>query len=99
MVYPLHQIVCKGGYFTFEFKKDKFVVEEYITFKYNKYANNFLLHRLGCINLSMDKENPYRETVLIADAAMIPFTVAVAMTPSTVGKALIYCSVKMATIY
>jgi len=64
MVYPLHQIVCKGGYFTFEFKKDKFVVEEYITFKYNKYANNFLLHRLGCINLGMDKENPYREVQL-----------------------------------
>ena len=64
MVYPLHQIVCKGGYFTFEFKKDKFVVEEYITFKYNKYANNFLLHRIGCINLSMDKENPYREVQL-----------------------------------
>ena len=64
MVYPLHQIVCKGGYFTFEFKKDKFVVEEYITFKYNKDANNFLLHRLGCINLGMDKENPYREVQL-----------------------------------
>lgn len=64
MVYPLHQIVCKGGYFTFEFKKDKFVVEEYITFKYNKYANDFLLHRLGCINLGMDKENPYREVQL-----------------------------------
>lgn len=64
MVYPLHQIVCKGGYFTFEFKKDKFVVEEYITFKYNKYANNFLLHRLGCIDLGMDKENPYREVQL-----------------------------------
>ena len=64
MFYPLHRIVCKGGYFTFEFKKDKFVVELYITFKYNKYANNFLLHRLGCINLGMEKDNPHREVQL-----------------------------------
>ena len=64
MVYPLHQIVCKGGYFTFEFKKDKFVVEEYITFKYNKYANDFLLHRYGYIDLSGGTQEPKREVQL-----------------------------------
>ena len=38
-------------------------------------------------------------TVSTVDAAMIPFTAEMEMTPSTVAKATTYCSVKMATIY
>ena len=62
--WPLHRIVCKGAYFTLEFKGDNFVAEAYISFKYNKYANNFLLHRYGYIDLSGGDEEPKREVQL-----------------------------------
>jgi len=39
-------------------------IEEYITFKYNKYANNFLLHRYGYIDLSGGTQEPKREVQL-----------------------------------
>ena len=62
--WPLHQIVCKGDYFTIEFKDNKFVAELYITFKYDKHANNFLLHRYGYIDLSGGTQEPKREVQL-----------------------------------
>lgn len=62
--WPLHQIVCKGNYFTIEFKDDKFVAELYITFKYDKHTNNFLLHRCGYIDLSGGTQELKREVQL-----------------------------------
>ena len=62
--WPLHQIVCKGEYFTLEFKGDNFLAEAYITFKYNKYANDFLLHRYGYIDLSGGEQGSKKEVQL-----------------------------------
>ena len=64
MDWPLHQIVCKGEYFTLEFKGDNFLAEAYITFKYNKYANDFLLHRYGYIDLSGGEQGAKKEVQL-----------------------------------
>ena len=61
---PLHQIVCKGEYFTLEFKGDNFLAEAYITFKYNKYANDFLLHRYGYIDLTGGEQGAKKEVQL-----------------------------------
>ena len=62
--WPLHQIVCKGEYFTLEFKGDNFLAEAYITFKYNKYANDFLLHRYGYIDLAGGEQGAKKEVQL-----------------------------------
>ena len=56
--------MCKGNYFTIEFKDNKFVAELYITFKYDKHTNNFLLHRYGYIDLSGGTQEPKREVQL-----------------------------------
>ena len=61
---PLHQIVCKGEYFTLEFKGDNFTAEVYITFKYNKHADNFFLHRYGYIDLSRGEQGAKKEVQL-----------------------------------
>ena len=62
--WPLHQIVCKGEYFTLEFKGNNFPAEAYITFKYNKHANNFFLHRYGYIDLSRGEQGAKKEVQL-----------------------------------
>ena len=64
MDWPLHQIVCKGQYFTLEFKGDNFEAEAYITFKYNKHADNFFLHRYGYIDLSRGEQGAKKEVQL-----------------------------------
>ena len=61
---PLHRIVCKGEYFTLEFKGDNFPAEAYITFKYNKHANDFFLHRYGYIDLSRGEQGAKKEVQL-----------------------------------
>ena len=61
---PLHQIVCKGEYFTLEFKGNNFPAESYITFKYNKHANDFFLHRYGYIDLTGGEQGSKKEVQL-----------------------------------
>lgn len=62
--WPLHQIVCKGEYFTLEFKGNNFPAEAYITFKYNKHANDFFLHRYGYIDLTGGEQGAKKEVQL-----------------------------------
>lgn len=62
--WPLHQIVCKGEYFTLEFKGNNFPAEAYITFKYNKHADDFLLHRYGYIDLTGGEQGAKKEVQL-----------------------------------
>lgn len=56
--YSLKRIVCKDEYFTLEFnftehnydeERQEIDVDHYVTFKYNKFAENFFLHRYGIV--------------------------------------------------
>jgi len=51
-------IVSKGDFFTVEQQNcsNKYIIGEYITFKYNKTAENYFLSKIGYIYI--DKQNP-----------------------------------------
>ena len=47
-----------------EFKGNNFPAEAYITFKYNKHADDFLLHRYGYIDLTGGEQGAKKEVQL-----------------------------------
>ena len=56
--YSLKRLVCKDEYFTLEFnftehnydeERQEIDVDHYVTFKYNKFAEDFFLHRYGIV--------------------------------------------------
>ncbi|WP_281991302.1 hypothetical protein [Aquimarina aggregata] len=63
------KIVVKNNFFTIEQQNcsNKFFINEYITFKYDKISNSFLLHKLGYVYSNKSNPNEKKPDVIFTN--------------------------------